>query len=182
MGTNFTDLAITEMLVAATLNDRLDELDAAVPTGDAADEVVTAGEAIAAREVVFVSTGSGGRTAGRAYLGNATATATSSEAFALGVATASISSGASGSVRLAGIVDGFSGLTAGAVYYLSATAGAITATPPANVVMVGIALSSTQLLLNSRGAQPGSISRVGYGTGLIGPATYSDGTFINTIV
>jgi hypothetical protein len=52
-------------------------------------------------------------------------------------------------VRFAGIVTGFVGLTAGAIYYLSATAGDITATPPASphATPVGLAVSTTDLLV-----------------------------------
>ena len=48
-----------------------------------------------------------------------------------------------------GIVAGFTGLTSGAIYYVSsATAGLITATPPSSRVQpVGIAISTTKLLL-----------------------------------
>jgi len=151
VGTNFTDLATTDFVTAATLNARLEQLGQAI--GDGVSIRVTSGEAIAAREVVFISTGYSGGTAGRAYRANASNTWSSTAGFVIGCAAGSIGSGAAGAVQVAGIVDGFSGLTAGAVYYLSTTAGAITATPPTNVVMVGIALSSTQLLLNSRGSQ-----------------------------
>jgi len=48
-------------------------------------------------------------------------------------------------------IDGFTGLTAGSVYYLSETAGAITASPDydddVNVVQVGIAASATELVI-----------------------------------
>lgn len=53
-------------------------------------------------------------------------------------------------VRVSGLATGLSGLTAGAVYYLSAaTAGAITATPPSApaAVPVGVAVSTTALLI-----------------------------------
>ncbi len=52
-------------------------------------------------------------------------------------------------VRFAGVVSGFVGLTAGAIYYLSATAGDITATPPSapHAAPIGIAVSTTKLLV-----------------------------------
>lgn len=53
-------------------------------------------------------------------------------------------------VRVSGLATGLTGLTAGAVYYLSAaTAGAITATPPSApaAVPVGVAVSTTALLI-----------------------------------
>lgn len=55
-------------------------------------------------------------------------------------------------VRYVGEVTGLAGLTAGSVYFLSTTAGAITATPPAttgNVVQkIGVARSATVLALH----------------------------------
>lgn len=52
-------------------------------------------------------------------------------------------------VRVSGLVTGLSGLTAAAVYYLSTTAGDITATAPAapNAVPVAIAVSTTALVV-----------------------------------
>jgi hypothetical protein len=174
MGTNFTDFATTDFLVAATVNDRLDELDAALGSRpDVIDVSVTAGEDIAIREVVYISTSNG-----QAYLASAGSRATSSQAWLLGIATEAISSGSSGSVRLVGVVDGFSGLTAGQVQYISGTAGALTGTQPVIGVIVGIALSSTQLLVMSRGSQQYTVADLtGYATGLAGaPPTYSSGS------
>ncbi|MBA4307001.1 MAG: hypothetical protein C0429_09730 [Sphingopyxis sp.] len=45
------------------------------------------------------------------------------------------------------IVDGFSGLTPGATYYLSNTAGAISTSPGTNSVRIGKAISATALLI-----------------------------------
>lgn len=62
---------------------------------------------------------------------------------------------ASGVVILPGRkLSGLSGLTAGAVHYLSTTGGAITDTPPSgagNLVQeVGVAISATELLFNPK--------------------------------
>jgi len=66
----------------------------------------------------------------------------------IGFAKAAISSGASGTVKLFGLLTGLSGLTTGADYYAaSATAGTITATAPTISKKVGIALSTTTLLV-----------------------------------
>ena len=74
-----------------------------------------------------------------------------STAKVIGIAPSAITAAASGSVRSAGLVTGFSGLTAGARYWLSQTAGAITTTPPsgAGVVLyqIGYAKSTTVLHL-----------------------------------
>lgn len=55
-----------------------------------------------------------------------------------------------------GIVSGFSGLTTGSKYYLSDTAGAISTTPGTNEVLVGIAVSATQLLIIQNGLRVAS--------------------------
>jgi hypothetical protein len=65
------------------------------------------------------------------------------------MATAIIAAGATGVFQEDGIVTGLTGLTAGAVYYLSAaTAGAMSVTPPSTtgqyVVRLGTALSTTE--------------------------------------
>lgn len=71
---------------------------------------------------------------------------------AIAVATGAISAAAVGSYQTDGIVAGLTGLTAGAIYYLSAaTAGLMTTTAPSTtgqyVVRVGIAISTTELEL-----------------------------------
>jgi len=57
-------------------------------------------------------------------------------------------------VRVSGLMTGLTGLTAGSIHYLSATAGAITATAPAapNAIPVGVAVSTTSLLVMPTGA------------------------------
>lgn len=52
-------------------------------------------------------------------------------------------------VRVSGLVTGLTSLTAGSIYYLDTTAGAITATAPAspNAAPIGIAVSTTSLLV-----------------------------------
>ena len=50
-------------------------------------------------------------------------------------------------VQIAGIVEGFSGLTPGADYYISNTPGQISSTPGTYPFVVGVAISSTELLM-----------------------------------
>ena len=56
-------------------------------------------------------------------------------------------------VCFSGIVDGFTGLTPGAIYYVDETAGGITATKPTDTdpaylnQVVGVAISTTELLV-----------------------------------
>lgn len=122
----------------------------AVPTSaSAVDVTVTAGEGLVAGDVVYLSDGSGGLNSGQWYKADADFTYASSTSVAVGIATAAITSGSTGSVRMTGRVTGLSGLSVGELYYVSATAGAMTATPPANAWFLGKADSATSLLLGS---------------------------------
>lgn len=111
------------------------------------EDEATLGGTVTAGDVVYPS---GNNQVSRARA-NAEATAK--------VAGIAVDSGVAGGTidfQFVGIVEGFSGLTAGNFYYLSAvTAGAIVSPPDAVVgqfiVPVGLAMSSTALLL-----QPGT--------------------------
>lgn len=95
--------------------------------------------AIAARDVVYISS------AGRVSPADADALASAS---AIGFAVASAAASVALNVRALGVMSGFSSLTPGARYFLSATAGSITATPPTGnraVIQVGFAKSATEL-------------------------------------
>ena len=149
-------------------------------TTDNLDVTVTAGEALSARDFVYVApvTG-GGLTAGRAYKADADTGRASTQGFYFGFVVANISAAATGTVRLMGSMAGFT-VTAGAPQYLSTTAGAITETAPSNSLMVGIALDSSTVLINSFGSNAGIDSSVppgykGYftGGGLTGFPYYS---------
>lgn len=121
----------------------------AVPAPETALDIEgTAGEALSARDVAYLSDGSGGATAGRWYKADADASYASSAAGMVAVVVAAIASGDPGTLRLQGRVTGFSALVAGAPYYVSATAGAITATAPGNARFVGAADSTTSLVVS----------------------------------
>lgn len=111
------------------------------------DIVGTAGEALTAGQVLYLSDGSGGATTGRWYKADADNSYSSTAASAIGFAVNDIDSAASGSIRIAGRVTGLSGLTAGTVYYISATAGALTATAPGNARSVVQADSTTTAVI-----------------------------------
>ena len=74
-----------------------------------------------------------------------------STARVIGFAEAAASPAATVSVVTQGALGGFSGLTVGARYFLSETAGGITATPPSTdescIVQVGYAISTTMLCI-----------------------------------
>lgn len=81
-----------------------------------------------------------------------------------------ISNGTNGTAMLVqtnGIVGGFSALDEGVAYYLSDTAGAIQNTPGTYPVLVGIAISTTQLLIQKGGryASGGAATSVGSTSG-----------------
>lgn len=65
----------------------------------------------------------------------------------MGFATTNSTNGNSIDVVTTGLVSGFSGLSEGEKYYLSDTAGAISTTPGTYEVLVGIAISETQLVI-----------------------------------
>jgi len=123
------------------------------PSGTNLDISIVAGENLAIRDCVYISTGEPGKTAGSAYKTDADITKQSTLAFAIGFAMAAVTLGDSGTIRIAGILGGFTSLTIGRPQYISGTAGGITETAPTNSVLVGIAISTTEVLLNNRGSQ-----------------------------
>jgi len=156
MGTNFTDLVNTDVITAANINSRLEELGVAIDAGlslVAIDLPITAGETLAIRDAVYIASGVGGDTAGRAYKADASNTYQSSQGFVIGFATSAIASGSTGEARAVGITPGFTGLTAGAPQFVSETAGEVVEVEPANSWLMGIAISTTEIMVNSRGDQ-----------------------------
>lgn len=108
----------------------------------------TAGEALTAGNIVYLSDGSGGQTAGRWYKVDADFTYASTLPYALGAMPADLSSGSTGSVRIQGRITGLTSLSTATLYYVSATAGALTSSAPTNSRVVGVADSSTSLVLS----------------------------------
>jgi hypothetical protein len=160
----------------------------AVPTSTATlDVTVTAGEALSALEVVYISQGDGGKTAGRAYLTDADQTYSSSAAVLLGLVVSDIASGSTGSVRMGGALGGFSGLTAGSTQYVSATAGALTESAPSNLRIVGqssntttVVLSPVPTIIDAANITTGTLVAARGGTGnstyAVGDLLYADST------
>ena len=109
-----------------------------------------AGETVAVNDAVYVEPTLTQGTSGRVYKLDADVLMKSTQAFFAGFVTAAASAGANVTVQTAGVVAGFSGLTTGAMYYASATAGAITATKPLHPLPVGFAISTTQIFINTR--------------------------------
>ncbi len=124
------------------------DLVSAVPSSSANLDITgTAGESLALGSAVYLSDGSGGKTVGNWYLADSGTAYSSSSALVVGMTVAAISSAASGTIRILGQVPGLT-VVAGSTYYIG-TAGAITITPPPNARLLGIADTSTSLVLST---------------------------------
>ena len=110
---------------------------------------LVAGETVATRDAVYIEPTLTGGTAGRVYKMDADVLLKSTQAFFVGFVVTGVNSSATASIQISGIVTGFTGLTTGTLYYASGTAGAITATKPLHPVPLGIAISATELLINT---------------------------------
>lgn len=123
----------------------------AVPTTNVSLDVNgIAGEALSAGDVAYLSDASGscGATAGRWYKADADNTCSSTAAKFIGMVQLACTSGQTDcAVRVQGRITGLSSLTAGTEYYASATAGALTSTAPANARRIGVADSTTAVLI-----------------------------------
>lgn len=119
-----------------------------VPSSSSSLDVTgTFGETVTAGQGVYLSAGDGGKNAGQWYTWDADNAYSSSSATDIGIAPNAVTSGSSGTIRMGGTVTGLSGLNVGSDYYISATAGALTATAPANTRLVGRADTTTSLVL-----------------------------------
>lgn len=119
---------------------------AAVPASASALDVLgTAGETITAGQAVYLSDGSNSKTAGLWYKADASNAYSSSRAIT-GMAPSAITISTSGTIRLGGQVTGLT-VTTGLTYYVSTTPGSLTATAPANVRAMGVADSTSSLIL-----------------------------------
>lgn len=129
----------------------VDNVSATTTFGSASDVTGVAGENLLARDVVILSDGSadagGAGAAGKWMKADADFRIGSARALVVGVVPAAINSGASGTVRVLGVVPGFSGLTPGAAYFIGATNGTLVTTAPFNRRLVGAAISATELLV-----------------------------------
>lgn len=111
-----------------------------IKTGQDADDAdfvieTTAGEALSARDACYISSSDG-----KAYKCDADDT---TKIGFIGFAQEAASTNAAVSLIHTGLATGFSALTIGAQYYISGTAGSVTATAPTNKKIVGVAVSAT---------------------------------------
>jgi len=107
----------------------------------------TSGAALSTNDCVYLSDGSGGQTAGRWYRADADFNYASTTASAIGFVVTGVAVGVTVNIRVGGQVTGLSGLSAGSVYYVSATAGSITTSAPTLSRAVGTADSTTTLAI-----------------------------------
>ena len=109
----------------------------------------TVGVAVTAGQVCYLSSGLEAvpLTAGLWYLTDADFAVSSTSCQAIGVAVSAIPINTAGTIRLAGIVSTASAVVTGSTYYVSATAGDITTVAPALSRTVGVATTTSTLLL-----------------------------------
>lgn len=123
----------------------------AVPSAAVVDDVQgTAGELLPAGNVVYLSDGTGGKTAGFWY--NAIATANSSSTTPIiGMVPVAIQTNAVGDIRLNGSIAPSSSVTAGQTYYVSSTvAGALQSTAPVSLQrVVGQADTASTIIISA---------------------------------
>lgn len=106
----------------------------------------TAGEALTAGQVVYLSDGSASKNAGQWYKADNT-NAYSCIQTDVGLVPNAIASGATGTVRRGGSITGLVGLTVGSDYYVG-TAGAITSTAPDLRRRLGRADTTSSLVID----------------------------------
>jgi hypothetical protein len=106
-----------------------------------------AGTNLAAEDAVYLSTGTGGLNAGQWYKTDADLSYASSDAVTVGMVPNAIVQGDVGIIRIEGEMTVTGPLTPGASYYASATAGALTATPPTFARFIGQAQTATSIVI-----------------------------------
>lgn len=123
---------------------------AAVPLSAANQDVLgTFGVAVSAGDTVYLSDGSGALQAGQWYKADADFDY-ASVLNEVGMVVNDTAIATVGTIRLGGQLTVTGPLTPGALYYVSATAGAITATAPAtNIRIVGQAESTTSIIISA---------------------------------
>lgn len=120
----------------------------AIPLIDqAVDYLGTAGEELVAGEVAYLSDGSGSKTAGKWYLGDASNAYSSTEAGTVAFVVNGADVDAEATLRRLGRVTDLTGLNAGSIYYISTVPGSITLTAPTNAKPVAVADSASSIVI-----------------------------------
>ena len=122
-----------------------DNISAVPPSSANIDVQGTAGQGISAGQVVYLSSGDGGKTPGLWYLAD-TGNLYSSASRWVGIAPNAIAQAATGTIRLGGYITGLSGLVTGSLYYVGVN-GALTTSPAAFSRIIGQADTAASLVL-----------------------------------
>jgi hypothetical protein len=119
----------------------------------------TVGEAVTAGEVVYMSSGAeaSALTKGLWYLTDSDATATSTLPQSVGMAISAIAINTAGTIRLAGEAATDGSVVVGSTYYVGATPGAIVASAPSNSRTVGVANTTSTLIMSGTTAVAATI-------------------------
>ena len=112
-----------------------------LPAGEAVDGSSTP-------QAVYISDGSNSNTAGRFYKADVNDQTNMAVRFVGFVTENAATPGTNYDVQIGGVVTGFTGLTEGIDYFLSSTAGGVTATQTNPAMKIGTAVSATELLIN----------------------------------
>lgn len=139
-------------LALISWNTRFSDLDSAITglaNGNSNTVSVTLGESVSIRQAGYIDLSDN-----EGYLLDADSASPKAGAIR-GFWTATASSGASNTLQISGVLDGFTGLTVGEPVYVDTTSGAITQTRPSPssggtqiaVMQMGIALSATEVLV-----------------------------------
>jgi len=119
----------------------------------------TVGEAVTAGEVVYMSSGAeaSALTKGLWYLTDSDATPTSTLPQSVGMAVSAIAINTAGTIRLAGEATTDGSVVVGSTYYVGATPGAIVTSAPSNSRTVGVANTTSTLILSATSAVVASL-------------------------
>jgi hypothetical protein len=114
----------------------------------------TVGVAVTAGQVCYLSSGleSPALTPGLWYLTDADFAVSSTTCQSIGMAVSAIPINTAGTIRIAGLATTAAAVVVGSTYYVSATAGAITASAPALARVVGVADTTSTLILAATSA------------------------------
>jgi hypothetical protein len=114
----------------------------------------TVGVAVTAGQVCYLSSGleSPALTPGLWYLADADFAVSSTTCQSIGMAVSAIPINTAGTIRLAGLATTASAVVVGSTYYVSATAGGITTSAPALARVVGVADTTSTLILAATSA------------------------------
>lgn len=145
-----TSVKLTLKDAAGVLVRTLDNIASIPSTSGNVDVIGTAGESLGAGKAVYLSDGSGGKTAGQWFLADS-ANGYASTIPEVGMTIAAITIATTGTIRIAGSVTGLAALTVGTTYYVG-TSGALTSTAPLNRRAVGVADTTTSLVVGALNA------------------------------